>query len=83
MSMLNDQCNVWLCIMSGTSNTSRIGSWRHMIGIVCDKMLPILLKVIVYKSVARLIRMCWRQTWTTRNVEQDIREIGDCHGRRE
>ena len=49
------------------------GKWREMSGIVCDKWMPIVLKVAIYKTITRLVLMYLRLAM--KKVEQDLLEI--------
>ena len=52
----------------------RWGNWREISGILCDKRMPLMLKVAVCKTVIRHVLMYGSETWAlerTNNVEMD------------
>ena len=45
------------------------GKWLEMSGIVCDRRMPIMLKMAVYETVFRPVLMYGSETWALRKGE--------------
>ena len=46
------------------------GKWREVAGVVCDKKMPIRLKVKIYSTVVRPVLMYGSETWALRQKEE-------------
>ena len=46
------------------------GKWREVSGVVCDRKMPIKLKIKIYNSVIRPVLMYGSETWALRRKEE-------------